>query len=171
MNDLFLIARALHVVCAALWLGSVALLAFFVMPAVEKIGPDGGKLMTAMEKGGLHAFMGSTAGVTVLLGLFLYWHFTANFDPTISRSTEGMVFGIGGVLGIVAAIIGGAVVGRGARKLVAMGPQLASAADAAQRTKLMGEFESVRARVKSASKIVVVLVTVTMIMMAVAHYV
>jgi hypothetical protein len=52
-----------------------------------------------------------------------------------------------------------------------MGPKIAAAPDAATRAKLMGEFERVRTRVGTFSKIVVTLVTVTTILMAVAHYV
>jgi uncharacterized membrane protein len=170
MNVLFLVARALHVVCAALWLGGVTVLTFYVAPAAENMGPDGGKLFGAMERGGIHIFMQAVAGLTVLLGLYLYWHFTAGFDSTISGSTGGIFFGTGGVLGIIALIIGGSVVGRGARALGQMEPRLA-AADPATRTKLMGEMESLRGRVRTFGRLVVVLVLVTTILMAVAHYV
>jgi uncharacterized membrane protein len=170
MNVLFLVARALHVVFAALWLGGVVVLMFFVEPAAESMGPEGGKLMGALQRKGIHIFMPSIAGLTVLLGLYLYWHFTAGFDPTISGSTGGIVFGIGGVLGIIALIIGGSVVGRGTKALGEMGPKLA-AADPATRAKLMGEMESIRGRVRTFGRLVVALVTVTTILMALGHYV
>lgn len=170
MNVLFLVARALHVVCAALWLGGVAVLTFYVAPAAESMGPDAGKFMGAMQRGGLHIFMQAVAGLTVLLGLYLFWHFTAGFDSTISRSTGGIFFSTGGVLGIIALIIGGSIVGRGAKALGEMGPKLA-AADPATRAKLMGEMESLQGRVRTFGRLVVVLVLVTTILMAVAHYV
>ncbi len=125
MNVLFLVARALHVLCAALWLGGVTMLVFYVTPAAESMGPDAGKFMGAMQRGGIHIFMSAISGLTVLLGLYLYWHFTAGFDPTISRSTGGIVFGIGGVLGIVSLVIGGVVVGGSAKALT----ELAEAGD------------------------------------------
>lgn len=170
MNVLFLVARALHVLCAALWLGGVTLLVFYVTPAAESMGPDAGKFMIAMQRGGIHIFMSAISGLTVLLGLYLYWHFTAGFDPTISRSTGGIVFGVGGVLGIVSLIIGGAVVGGSAKALADLGPKLATA-DPATRTKLMGEMESLRGKMRTFGRLVVVLVMTTTILMAVAHYV
>ncbi len=170
MNVLFLVARALHVLCAALWLGGVTMLVFYVTPAAESMGPDAGKFMGAMQRGGIHIFMSAISGLTVLLGLYLYWHFTAGFDPTISRSTGGIVFGIGGVLGIVSLVIGGVVVGGSAKALTELGPKLATA-DPATRTKLMGDMERLRVKMRTFGRLVVVLVMITTILMAVAHYV
>src|SRR5580692_1511025 len=84
MTVLFLSMRALHVVCAALWLGSVAMLGLFVMPAIDRLGANAGTVMTNLQQTGLNAFMGSIGGLTILSGFYLYWHFTAGFDPTLS---------------------------------------------------------------------------------------
>jgi hypothetical protein len=171
MNVLFLSVRALHVLCAAFWLGSVTLLAFFVMPSIDKLGADAGKVMTNLQRAGLNAFMGAIAGLTILSGIYLYWHLTSGFDPTISATTEAKVFGVGGLLGLVAAILGGSVVGRSARTLEATGATLATTTDGATRTQLLAEMERLRARVKSSGNIVIALLVVTVILMAIGHYV
>jgi hypothetical protein len=160
----------LHVVCAALWLGSVSLLSFFVMPAIERLGADGGKVMTQLQRAGLNAFMGAIGGLTILSGIYLYWHLTSGFDPTISATTEAKVFGLGGLLGLVAAIIGGSVVGRSARTLDATAATLATTTDGATRTQLLAEMGRLRARIKSSGNIVIALLVVTIILMAVGHY-
>jgi hypothetical protein len=171
MNAIFLPIRALHVVCAALWVGSAAMLGLFVMPAINRLGTDAGKVMTNLQRGGLNAFMGSIGGLTILSGFYLYWHFTAGFDPTISRSTEGITFSVGAVLGLAAVIIGGAVVGRGARKLEQAGATLATTTDPAKRTALLAEITSRQSTVSTFGHVVLGLLVLTTILMAIAHYV
>lgn len=171
MNTIFLSVRALHVVCAALWIGAAVILGLFVMPTVEKLGTDGHKVLTGLERGGLNAYMGAVAGLTILSGLYLYWHFTNGFDPTISRSAAGMLFGIGGLLGIVAAFVGGSIVGRGVKRLESAAAALATTTDASGRTALSAEIEQVRARVKSAGNVLLILLLVTVVLMSLGHYV
>jgi hypothetical protein len=171
MTVLFLSMRALHVVCAALWLGSVAMLGLFVMPAIDRLGANAGTVMTNLQQTGLNAFMASIGGLTVLSGFYLYWHFTAGFDPTISGSAEGICFGTGGLLGLASAIVGGSVVGRGARSLTAACAELATTTDATTRTALLADIERLRAKVKTFGHIVMTMLLIATILMAVAHYV
>jgi hypothetical protein len=171
MTAIFLSIRALHVVCAALWLGSTAMLGLFVMPAIDRLGANAGAVLTNLQRTGLNAFMGSIGGLTVLSGFYLYWHFTAGFDPTISGSAEGICFGIGGLLGLASAIVGGSVVGRGAKSLAATGETLATTTDAATRTELLADMQRLRARVQTFGYVVITMLFIAMILMAVAHYV
>jgi hypothetical protein len=171
MTAIFLSMRALHVVCAALWLGSTAMLGLFVMPAIDRLGANAGAVMTNLQKTGLNAFMGSIGGLTVLSGFYLYWHFTAGFDPTLSGSAEGICFGVGGLLGLGAAIVGGSVVGRGARSLAAAGAELAATTEASARTALLADIERLRAQVKTFGHLVMTMLLIAMILMSVAHYV
>jgi putative copper export protein len=171
MNAIFLPIRALHVVCAALWVGSAAMLGLFVMPAINRLGPDAGKVVTNLQRAGLNAFMASIGGLTILSGFYLYWHFTAGFDPTISGSTEGIVFSIGGFLGLVAVVLGGSVVGRGARKLEEAGAALAATTDPTKRTALLADITRLQSTVSTFGHVVLGLLVVTTILMAVAHYV
>jgi hypothetical protein len=171
MNVLFLVSRALHVVCAALWLGSAVLLTYFVMPAVEGLGPESGKMLSGLQQKGLNAFMGAIGGLTVLSGIYLYWHLTSGFDPTISGSPEAITFGIGGLLGLLAVIIGGSVVGRGARRLSTLGGELMKTTDGAARTEIMAEMQKLKGQVTTFGNLVNALLVITMILMAVGHYV
>ncbi len=169
MTAIFLSIRALHVVCAALWLGSTAMLGLFVMPAIDQLGADAGRVMTNLQRTGLNAFMGAIGGLTVLSGLYLYWHATA--DPDFAGSTAGIVFGIGGLLGLAAAIVGGSVVGRGARSLAATGAELAATTDATTRTGLLADVQRLRAQVKTFGHLVMTMLVIATVLMAVAHYV
>jgi uncharacterized membrane protein len=167
----FLSVRALHVLLAAFWVGTVAFVYLLLLPALDEVGPSGAALMTAMGRRGIHALMASVGGITVLTGLWLYWRFTGGFDPTVSATVGARVFGAGGVAGILALIIGGAVVGRTAKKLQGLGAKLGGTTDATERTALLADMGAMKRRMAVAGKIVLALQAVALICMAVGHYV
>ena len=168
---LFLIIRPLHVLLAAIWIGSGAFMAYLLMPTIESTGPSGGAVMLSLNRKGLVPFFASLAGITVLTGLYLFWRFTGGFDPEISRSHAGMAFGVGGVCGILAAVIGGSVVGRSSKQLVDLMTRAMPMPDGAEKAALMKTAEGLRSRIKSAGNIVLVLQVIALILMAVGHYI
>ena len=168
---LFLTIRAVHVLLAATWLGSVALMVLFVMPAVKETGPGSGPLMRALAQRGLNAFFGVLGGVTALTGLYLYWRFTGHFDPALSASRAAMVFGTGGIAGILSVIIGGAVVGRNMAKMGALGGKAMALPEGPERAALMTQSNAARDRGVAGARIVLVLQLIAAACMAVGHYV
>src|SRR5262249_9745828 len=162
--------RAAHVLLATIWVGSVALTTFFLMPALEEAGPSAGPVMGALMRRKLPVFMSSIGGTTVLTGLYLYFRFTRGLDPALSASTAGKVFGTGGVAGIAALIIGGAVVSRNAKKMSAMGARLATASEA-ERGALAAQMTAARKRAATFQRVVIALQAIAVVMMAIGHYV
>ena len=114
---LFLTIRAVHVLLAATWVGSVAVMVFFVMPALKETGAASGPMMGALARRGLNAYMGALGGLAVVTGFYLYWRLTGGFDPALSATRGAMVFGTGGIAGLISVIIGGAVVGRNMKRM------------------------------------------------------
>jgi uncharacterized membrane protein len=88
---LYLTVRVVHVLLAALWLGSVGLMVLFVMPANKEAGPAAAPLMGAIVRRGLNGFTGALGGITVLTGIYLYWRFTGGFSPEMSATRGAMV--------------------------------------------------------------------------------
>ena len=167
---LFLAIRVLHVLLAGIWLGQVFFVTVFLMPATLQAGPAGGQMMTALVRRGLSAFMASIGGTTILTGIYLFWRFTGGFDPAVSASRAGMAFSVGALAGVIALILGGSVVGRGVKKMVAIGEKAASAPEA-QRGAMMNEMTVLRTRIAATSKIVLALLVVAMATMALGHYI
>jgi len=167
---LFLSLRAAHVLLAAVWVGATVFTSILLMPVIESSGPVGGQIMQSLEKKGMTAFFGAMGGITVLTGIYLYWRFTGGFDPEVSRSHAGMAFGIGGVCGLLAVIIGGSVIGRSSRKMLGVMEQLPKASDA-QKAALMQEAAMLRGRMKTFGTLVLLLQVVALLTMAVAHYI
>lgn len=167
---LFLVLRATHVLIAATWVGATAFVSLFLMPSLAEAGPNAGPVMAALMRRKLHVFMGAMGGTAVLTGLYLYYRFTGGFDPALSGTRSAMVFGTGGLAGIVALIIGGAVVGRNAKKMSELGARLGAARDS-ERGELAAQMSAARQRAASASMVVVVLQVIAIVLMALGHYV
>jgi hypothetical protein len=167
----FVPVRVLHVLLAAVWLGSTVFTSLLLMPAVNDSGPAGGQIMVNLGKRGISAFFGAIGGLTAVTGIYLYWRFTGGFDPTISASRAGMLFGIGGVAGILAVILGGAVVGRSSNRIVELMGQVMNMPDGPQKTSLLQDVTTLKGRLSTWGSVVLLLQIVAAGLMALGHYV
>lgn len=168
---LFLALRATHVLFAAVWIGSTAYMSLLLTPAVEGAGPAGGQMMMRLDRQGLHTYMGIVAMTTMFSGAYLLWRFTGGFDPGVLMTHAGLVFGTGGVAGILAGIIGATVVGRSGSQIVAIMTEAVGVPDGAARGALMQRAAVLRQRVKSGTRMVMALQAIALTAMAVGHYV
>lgn len=170
-STMFLVVRAAHVTAAAIWIGSHIFSTFMLMPAIDASGPSGGQVMMRINRRGLVAYMFSVAILTLASGLLLYWRFTGGFDPAVAATHAGLAFGFGGTAGILAGVIGGGVMGRGARRMAAIAGQLAALPGTADKADLVGQAAAVRRRMKIGAQLVTALQVTAVVLMAVGHYV
>jgi hypothetical protein len=166
----YLVLRVLHILVAALWVGAAGLLAMVVMPAVGDAGAAGGPFLVSLHRRKLHVFMAASALLTVLSGIWLYWVLTTGFDPDIVWSRGGVVFGIGGLCGLVALVIGGAVIGPGFARLATLSEQT-DAIPEDQRAAHDLRIDAMRRRTMLASKCALALIVIALVLMATGHYV
>jgi hypothetical protein len=151
--------RTLHILLAASWLGAGALLTLYLLPSLRRLGPVGQPTLRSLEGLGLSRFMGANGGLTLLSGLWLYWTLTGGLNADAIRSPTGMVFGIGGLAGILAGIIGGAVIGRSIKRLDALGDHSADSAQAI----------ALHRRIATASRLALALLLVAVVAMSLGH--
>jgi hypothetical protein len=168
---LFLILRPLHVLLAAVWIGATVFMSYLLMPAVNEAGPAGGQVMFGLNRRGIVPFFAALGGSTVLTGIYLFWRFTGGFSAEVSRSHAGVAFGIGGLCGLLAAIIGGSVVGRSSKKLVEVMGQATRLPDGQEKTALLRTADGLRQRMSSFGHVVVALQVIALVLMALAHYI
>jgi len=172
MNALmFLVLRAAHVLCAAVWIGSTVYIALLLAPAVEDAGPAGGQIMMGLDRRGLHRYMAIVSMTTIASGVYLLWRFTGGFDPGVIATHAGIVFGTGGTAGLLAGIIGATVVGRSGSQVVAIMKEVAGTSDGATRGALMLRAAGLRRRIKSGTRVIMALQATALVLMAVGHYV
>jgi hypothetical protein len=158
---LFPWVRTLHILLAALWLGSGALLTLYLLPTLRRLGPGGQPTLRSLEGLGLSRFMAAIGGLTLVSGLSLYWTLTAGLNAEAIRSPAGIVFGIGGLAGIAAGIIGGAVIGRTIKRLDALGQHPADNAQAV----------ALHRRIATSSRLALALLLVALVAMSLGHMV
>lgn len=170
-TGMFLTLRTAHILLAAIWIGATVFMTFMLMPAIDAIGKSGGEVMVSMNRKGLPAFFGALGGLTVLTGIVLFWRFTSGFEPALSGSREGIAYSIGGAAGLVAVILGGAVVGRSAKKAVEVITKAAALPDGQEKGALMAEFASLKQRMSSFGLVVVLLQILALVTMSIAHYI
>jgi uncharacterized membrane protein len=165
MGSLHTIVRVIHILFAALWAGSIFFAAWFVMPAAIEAGPEGGKVMGGVQRRGWMAFAPAIGGITVLTGLWMYWQFY--------MGTEGhaaATYGSGGGIGIIALILGGSIVGRSLKQAGENAAKAMAAPEGPQRAALMASVRASQQRALLFSRIVSVLVIITVIIMSLGQY-
>ena len=170
MNSFFLSVRVLHILFGAVWLGAAVFVSLLLMPAVREAGPEGGKVMMGLGRRRVPVFIATVSGMTVLTGLWLYWRFTDGFDLSLVNTAGGHMFGTGGVLGLIAAVIATSVVGRNMKRAVAALGQVETT-EPAGRQALMDQVLRFRQRAARGGRIVATLLILTTVLMALGHYV
>jgi hypothetical protein len=170
VEPLVIILRFVHVVFGAIWVGMVMFATFFLMPAVQEVGPDGGKVMAAVQRRGLMTVMPILALGALISGIWLYLRAGAGMPAEFGRSPVGMAYGLGGVAGIVAWVLGVAVLRPSMMKAMALGQSLAPSASAEERQRVMAEAQRLRARAAASGRATAYLLLFAVTAMAVARY-
>jgi hypothetical protein len=168
MTALFLVLRAMHVLVAGVWIGSTVFVVKMLTPAIDDAGPAGGQVMMRMN---VTKFMAAFAVTTVATGAYLLWRFTGGFDPGVIMTHAGLAFGTGGTAGLLAGIIGGAVVGRSAVRVSAIMRQAVGVPDGPSKGVLLQQAAVLRRRIHRGSQVVLALQTTALVLMSVGHYV
>jgi len=170
MDPLQLVLRLLHVVGGAIWVGAVVFMAWFLIPAVGDSGPDGGKVMTALQRRGVLNFIPLVAIVTLLSGLGMFWQSATILGATWIHSPVGMTFSLGALAAIVAFILGVAVMRPAVLRAGVLAQTMAQLATGQEHHARLAEIQALRLRSAAAGRIVAALLLVASAAMAVARY-
>lgn len=169
-GDLYIWIRVLHILVAALWLGTACVLSMILMPAVRDAGAAGGQVMLSLHRRKLHVFIAATAVLTVLSGIWLYWELTAGFDWASVSSNSGLLFGIGGLCGMLALIMGASLIGPGFARVAALIEQSGSLPDA-RRPAHTQSVAALQQRTSLIAKLALGLIVTALVLMGFGHYV
>lgn len=164
-----LLMRLLHIGLGVFWAGTVVFTAIFLFPSIAEAGPDGAKVGAALMRRRFMQVMPPIAGLTILSGLYLYWRDSGGFQPSFMRSGMGVTLGIGAAAAIAAFVVGVAVMRPAMTRAGALAQNAAQAAPADRQPQL-AEAQTLRQRGTRAGQVVAVLVSVTVVAMALARY-
>ena len=173
MSDLILlyVLRILHIAVGVFWVGAVVFLSAFLTPSIQAAGPAGGAVMQQlMGARRTPIWLMAASIITLLSGIGLYWHDSGGFQSAWLGSGPGKTFGLGGALGIVAAVIGMAVNSPTARQLATImaGAQAAGRPPSADERATIARLQ---ARLSSVSTVTSIMLVLATMLMAVARYV
>jgi uncharacterized membrane protein len=170
VDPLVIILRFIHVVAGAVWVGMVVFTTFFLMPAVQEAGPDGGKVMAGVQRRGLMTLMPVLALATLISGIWLYVRAAAGMHAEFARSPVGMAFGLGGLAAILAWLVGMIWLRPSMMKAMALAQSLGPSTSADERQRVMAEAQRLRTRAAAASRATAWLLLFAVAAMAVARY-
>jgi uncharacterized membrane protein len=170
MDVMMIVLRLIHVVSGVFWAGSVFFAVSFLLPAVRATGPAGKQIMRQLAS--VQKFpvaIGTSATLTILSGLGLYWHDIKLSAGNFGRSTPGMVYGIGAVCALIAFGFGIGLVGRSSGKLLSLGAAI-QAAGGAPTPEQAQTMEKLQGKMSQGMRIAAMLLSITVITMAIARY-
>jgi uncharacterized membrane protein len=163
--------RLIHILTGIFWVGSILFMARFLLPAARALGPAAGPVMDYLTRvGRLPQTILSAAGFTIVSGLTLYWHDSLGFQSEWMRTPTAMVFGTGGLLTIVALVIGLSVNTPTAKRLGALAGAI-QAQGGKPSPDQAAELQRLQARLGVALRAVSGLLVLAAAAMAVARYV
>lgn len=161
MLSFHLVVRVLHVLCGAIWVGSMLFISWFLLPALQDVGPAGAKVMMLVQKRGWVVFIPIIATVTILSGFWLYRPYMANFG-----SHASMVFGSGAILGTISFLVGVAFIAPTVARATLLGQSAMEKPEGPERAAVMAQAQKLRQRGAVALRIVSILLVVTVLFMA-----
>jgi uncharacterized membrane protein len=166
MHYLIIILRFLHVVSGAFWFGSAMIMSFFISPAVAATAEAGQRFMGYLvTKGRITMVIAALAGTTVVAGGGLYWIDSNGFSSAWTWSNTGLVFGLGGVLGLIGFIFG-MQIGTNINKIVKTGSEIQGKPTADQ----MGLIQAAQKRLRVVGPVSAYALILAVICMSVARY-
>ena len=170
MDPLLLLLRLLHIGLGALWVGMAVFTTVFLTPAIQDAGPDGGKVMAALQRRGILTVLPVLAIGTIVSGFWLYWRDSAGFRPDFLQSGVGLAFGVGGLLSVIAYGIGITVLRPSMLRAAALSQGLGPETAEPERRARLAEAQRLRVRGAAAGRAVAGLLLLALAAMAVARY-
>ena len=171
MNLLLILGRILHIVLGAVWVGFAVFVPFYLMPALQDVGPEGSKVMAALQRRGLITMLPIIALITLLSGIFLFWRVSLGFGAAYMGSRMGIALSIGGLAGIVGYAIGMTVVRPSMLRAATLSEGLGAITSDSERAAQLAAIGALRVRGAVGGKLTAILLLIAVTAMAVARYV
>ncbi|HEX2030053.1 MAG TPA: hypothetical protein VHL78_01440 [Actinomycetota bacterium] len=170
MDAYLIVLRIFHILAGVFWVGASVFFFLFVEPTAKALGPQAGPFMGHMtQKRKLPAVIVSAAGVTVVAGLLLYWQVSGGLDQAWLKSGPGIGFTIGALSAIGAFVLGLVVIRPNVERMGALAGEI-QASGGPPNPAQAAELQRLDTRLKSVGRINIALLTVAVLLMAIARY-
>jgi uncharacterized membrane protein len=168
-RTLTIVLRLFHILAGVFWVGTIVLIAAFLLPTARAAGPEGGRFMQQlMLRRRLPVFLSIAALLTVLTGLTMYIRLSAATQGAWAGTAPGIGYGVGGLAAILGGIMGGVISGPAARRMAAIGQQGSQSGGLSGEQQ--AEMQRLQARAALGSRVTAGFLAVAAGAMAVARY-
>ena len=165
-----LVLRLIHIFGGFLWLGISFFYVRFLEPTVKVTGPEGQRFIQKMgQVTPINNAIAVAAILTTLSGLLMYWRVSGGFQAGWITSGYGIGLTIGGVAGLIEAILGATVNGPTATRILALGKEM-EAKDGPPSPAQLAEMQALQEKLSKYGARGVLLLTIALIGMSVAQY-
>ena len=169
-NALLILLRIVHVVAGVFWAGTILFIVHFLEPAVREAGPDGARVMQALQKRRYLDVLPATAALTLLSGFGLFWRIFGRLHPGPGASGAELTLGLGGFVALFAFVVGITVLRPSSLRIGALVAERAQASPD-RREALEQEMARFRLRARRAGRWIAALLGIAIVCMAVGRYV
>ena len=165
MDLTMVILRLIHIFSAVVWAGYAFATQLFIGPALQPMGPEGGKIMGMITGSkNFKRIIPSVAGLTVLSGLILYYRlFGAR--PNMS-SAPVLALSIGGLAGILA-MVDGIRLGRKQQALEALTSEIGNGQPSSEQAVML---DATRESIARSGALTAVLMVIALAGMTLSEY-
>jgi hypothetical protein len=170
MSWLTILLRALHVGGGVLWAGGTFVFAGFVERTASQAGPEGGRFIQRLAGSGYSAAMTIAGVLTVAAGIWLFWLDSGGFQLEFMGSRFGVVLSVGGLCGLLAAVVGLGVQGRNAARMQAISRVVQGQAGGPT-PEQQAQLQAIQGKLRTGGRVTALLLAVAVLCMAVARYV
>jgi uncharacterized membrane protein len=170
MTWLVMLLRLLHIGGGVFWAGGTFLFAGVIEPTASAAGPEGGRFIQRLMGGRFVRAMATAGGLAVVAGIWLFSIDSGGFQPAFMRSGVGVMLSIGGLCGLLAAVVGFGVQGRNAGRMKALMVAVQGQAGGPTPGQL-AELEAFRKKLRNGGRLAALLLAITIVCMATARYV
>jgi len=168
--EYLIVLRFIHIVSAIFWGGSIMYLAWFIVPTVKALGPDGGKFMQQLTRTNKMPVAMAIAGLlTNIGGILLIQQLSGGFQSAWFGTPHGIIISTGGTLTLAAFIMGLVINLPATKRMAAIGAAVA-ASGAPPTAEQQQEIQKLRNKLFKSTNIMAGLVFITAISMSIVRY-
>jgi hypothetical protein len=145
-------------------------MAFFVMPAIRKLGPEGGKFMQQLARtNSMPNFMTTLGLITLTAGLLLLWEVSGHFRGEWLLSLHGITLLFGATAGITALMLGFIINKPAAVRIGRLGAEISKAGGPPTPAQAQ-ELAALRTRVFFGTNLIATIMGLAVAAMAIVRY-
>ena len=166
MNVLVVVLRLLHIISGVIWVGASLVMFFFVGPTLAATAEAGQKFAQHLIlKTRFTAVITTSAILTVLAGICLYWIDSDGLSSAWTFSSVGLGFGLGAGFGLLGLIFG-IMVGNSNSAIAKLGSQIQGKPTPEQ----LAQIGALRKRLSVVSPLNAYSLILATLLMAIARY-